>query len=65
MPPFVLIDKDKPDLVKKLMVKAAIVKPKEIRTFEVNLFGFYEREKVCINNKFETEYDSLIQSLKM
>lgn len=34
MPEFVLIDKDQPDLVKKLMVKAAIVKASEISKFE-------------------------------
>jgi len=59
MPDFVLIDKDKPDLVKRLMVRAAIVTEKAITKFESELFAYYEKEKICRNNRFECEYNSL------
>ena len=63
MPDFVLIEK--PDTVKRLMVKAAIVKEKEITAFENKLNEFYKINGVSRNNIFECGYFSLKEQLKM
>ena len=51
MPPFELLRKDKKDVVKRLLVKAAITKNKEIETFISIILTFKNEHNAAVEYK--------------